>query len=133
VTALSWSREPREARADRWELRAFATVVGARPAPARNPHYAFNEFGRAPSNGPRALRPWAEIERTKVVARFGPSVRPRGVQLFSGVIRAEHLSRWSRALFRLLGCRFGDYRDWAAIDAWADALFEELAGIRAAA
>lgn len=82
---------------------------------------------------PRVFRKWAKVERKKVVAPFIASMHPRGIRLFSGVIREAHFPRLGRALFRLLGCRFGDYRDWAAIDAWADAVFDELEATHAAA
>ncbi|MET9881826.1 flavodoxin domain-containing protein [Streptomyces sp. NPDC006430] len=58
-------------------------------------------------------RPLVEIERL---------LRPRDHHRFSGVIRPEHLSRTGRFLFRLLGCRYGDYVDGREIDAWADGI-----------
>jgi menaquinone-dependent protoporphyrinogen oxidase len=82
---------------------------------------------------PRFFRKWAKVEGPKVVAPFSASIRPRGIELFSGVIREEHLPWLGRALFRLLGGHFGDYRNWAAIDAWADALVDDLALSHAAA
>lgn len=82
---------------------------------------------------PRVFRKLAKAEGRKVVAPFLATTHPRGVQLFSGVIREAHLSRRGRALFRMLGCRFGDYRDWAAIEAWADAVVDELTATHAAA
>ncbi|WP_223281107.1 hypothetical protein [Streptomyces antnestii] len=40
--------------------------------------------------------------------------------------RAGHLTPGGRAMFRLMGCRYGDHRDWQAIDAWADGIAEDL-------
>lgn len=51
----------------------------------------------------------------------------RGHGLFSGVYEASQLSAPLRALFRLAGGRFGDLRDWAAIDDWTDGITAELA------
>ncbi|MCF4136217.1 flavodoxin domain-containing protein [Streptomyces sp. Tue 6430] len=42
----------------------------------------------------------------------------RDHRLFSGVVTADRLPRTGRIVFRLLGGRYGDYRDWGAIDAW---------------
>ncbi|MFJ4692271.1 flavodoxin domain-containing protein [Streptomyces sp. NPDC088766] len=42
----------------------------------------------------------------------------RDHRLFSGVVTAARLPRTGRIVFRLMGGRFGDYRDWDAIDAW---------------
>ena len=51
----------------------------------------------------------------------------RGHAVFSGVYEASQLSAPLRSLFRLTGGRFGDLRDWVAIDAWADRITSELA------
>ena len=51
----------------------------------------------------------------------------RGHAVFSGVYEASQLSAPLRSLFRLTGGRFGDLRDWAAIDAWTDRITAELA------
>jgi menaquinone-dependent protoporphyrinogen oxidase len=51
----------------------------------------------------------------------------RGHTVFSGVYQASQLSAPLRGLFRLAGGRFGDLRDWAAVDAWTDQITTELA------
>ncbi|MFA1541802.1 flavodoxin domain-containing protein [Actinomadura monticuli] len=45
-------------------------------------------------------------------------------RLFSGVFRREHIPIAGRLICGLLGIRYGDYRDWPGIDAWA----AEIAG-----
>jgi menaquinone-dependent protoporphyrinogen oxidase len=50
-------------------------------------------------------------------------------RVFAGVIRREQWPLPARMLYHAFGGRFGDNRDWPAIDAWA----EEIAGSRAAA
>lgn len=75
-----------------------------------------------------AWRRFAAVEEPKVIAEFRAAVRPREHRLFSGVIRREHLPFRGRVLFRLMGCRYGDYRDWPAIEAWADGIALDLAG-----
>jgi menaquinone-dependent protoporphyrinogen oxidase len=55
------------------------------------------------------------------------STRARGYRVFAGVVDPREWPRPSLWLFRALGGRFGDRRDWAAIDAWADAIGRELA------
>jgi menaquinone-dependent protoporphyrinogen oxidase len=42
------------------------------------------------------------------------------------VIRPEHLSRTGRLLFRLFGCRYGDYRDRTSIGTWAHDIARKL-------
>lgn len=62
----------------------------------------------------------------KGIATVLAVVRPRGYRVFAGVI---DLRRWpapSRLLFRLLGGRDGDNRDWADVDAWAQEISRAL-------
>ncbi|MET8509246.1 flavodoxin domain-containing protein [Streptomyces sp. NPDC004787] len=75
---------------------------------------------------PGPLRRLAERMVQPRVAALVEVVRPRDHRRFSGVIRREHLDRKGALLFRLLGCRYGDHRDWAAIDAWADDIVRQL-------
>lgn len=79
---------------------------------------------------PAALRwPWKRMayqEEPKILAGLGVSLPLRGHRLLSGVIRREHIPFGGRVAFRLMGCRYGDYRDWVAIDAWADEIAAEL-------
>src|SRR6478609_6956311 len=42
----------------------------------------------------------------------------RGHKVFSGVYEAGQMPAPFRILFRVTGGRFGDLRDWAAVDAW---------------
>lgn len=51
----------------------------------------------------------------------------RGHVVFSGVFRDDQMSGFLRALFRLVGGRFGDVRDWPAVDAWTDQITADLA------
>lgn len=80
---------------------------------------------------PAALRPIvrriaARTEADKVTAPYRAAVHPRGERLFNGVFLREHTSGGAARMFRLLGGRFGDYRDWAAIDGWTDEIAADL-------
>ena len=81
---------------------------------------------------PGALRgPWkllAGKEEPKVLAEVRAALRPRGHRLFSGVVSRDHFPLTGRLMFRLMGCRYGDYRDWAAVDAFADEIARALTG-----
>lgn len=72
---------------------------------------------------PAALR-WplsmfATAEGPKLLAQLDGVIKPVSHRLFSGVIAAGHLPRTGRVLFRAIGGRYGDYRDWHEIAAWA--------------
>ncbi|MEU8619168.1 flavodoxin domain-containing protein [Streptomyces sp. NPDC048623] len=75
---------------------------------------------------PRPLRRLAERVVQPGIAALVDAVRPREHRRFSGVIRREHLDRKGAFIFRVLGCRYGDHRDWAAIAEWADGIAKEL-------
>ncbi|WP_328549703.1 flavodoxin domain-containing protein [Streptomyces sp. NBC_00366] len=79
---------------------------------------------------PAALRgPWRRIapKEIPVIEKGLPGLSVREHRLFSGVITRAHLPRAGRIMFRLVGGRFGDYRDWAAIDQWASEIADVLA------
>jgi menaquinone-dependent protoporphyrinogen oxidase len=77
---------------------------------------------------PAALRgPWRRLapKEVPVIEEGLPGgLAFRGHRLFSGVITRDQLPRTGRIMFRLFGGRFGDHRDWSAIDHWAS----EIAG-----
>jgi menaquinone-dependent protoporphyrinogen oxidase len=70
--------------------------------------------------GPLLRRAAARAEAGAVLKEFREEIRPRGERLFTGVVRQEHLPRRGGLVLRLLGGRFGDFRDWPAIRGWAD-------------
>ena len=79
---------------------------------------------------PSALRgPWkgmANKEESVITADLPGDIPYQGHRLLSGVIAREHLPFTGRVAFRLMGCRYGDFRDWPAIDAWAAQIVREL-------
>ncbi|MCL6735860.1 flavodoxin domain-containing protein [Streptomyces neyagawaensis] len=69
----------------------------------------------------------APREADVIVASLPGDLSYRAHRLLSGVIARSHLPFKGRIMFRLMGGRFGDYRDWDAIDAWAADIAAELA------
>lgn len=59
---------------------------------------------------------------TREIARIRSLVSVRDHRNFAGAIKKGDWSRVGDVFLRVLGGRFGDYRDWADIDAWADAI-----------
>lgn len=70
---------------------------------------------------PGPMRRLAVRAEAKQLAESVPAdIRPRGTRLFSGVIRREHLpSRSARVRMHLIGARYGDFRAWPRVEAWA--------------
>jgi menaquinone-dependent protoporphyrinogen oxidase len=74
---------------------------------------------------PRPLRRLAMKEELKVIADFRESISPRDHRLFSGVVDPAQLSLLGRLLFRAVGGRYGDFRDWMEIDEWASKITDQ--------
>jgi len=74
---------------------------------------------------PRVFRNVARSEETGIMARLG-DLRPNGHQLFSGVVKPGQFPLASRIFLRLVGGRYGDFRDWSAIDRWAVEISHDL-------
>lgn len=73
-----------------------------------------------------------EITRPRQFDELGKAILPRGTQVFFGALDPEALRTVDRIIRRLpTGRRLlpeGDFRDWAAIDAWAVKIGAELPG-----
>ena len=74
----------------------------------------------------RPLRRFAMREGPAVVAPFLDLVRPQDTRLFTGVVSKQQFPPISRAVLRLMGGRYGDFRDWPAIDAWVIGIRDQL-------
>jgi menaquinone-dependent protoporphyrinogen oxidase len=68
----------------------------------------------------------AALQQGRLVGALPQNVQLRGHRIFSGVYKEGQMSAPIRLLFRFAGGRFGDLRDWAAIEAWADEITAEL-------
>jgi menaquinone-dependent protoporphyrinogen oxidase len=80
---------------------------------------------------PGALRgPWKRLvpkEIPLIVESLPGDLSYRDHRLFSGVVARDQLPLTGRVLFHLVGGRFGDYRDWDAIEGWASGIADQLA------
>ena len=62
----------------------------------------------------------------KAVQALRRSADVRGHRFFAGSIAPGDWPGVGRVVFRLMGGRYGDARDWADIDAWADGIAHAL-------
>jgi menaquinone-dependent protoporphyrinogen oxidase len=63
----------------------------------------------------------------KAIADFQLSLQVLDQRVFGGVFRREHTSRKGDIILRAMLGRYGDYRDWDAIDHWAAGIASQLA------
>ncbi len=78
---------------------------------------------------PRVFRKLARTEEAGIMAHLD-DLEPQGHQLFSGVVKPGQFPRASRIFLRLVGGRYGDFRDWSAIDRWAMEISRDLHALR---
>ncbi|OAE01093.1 flavodoxin domain-containing protein [Arthrobacter sp. OY3WO11] len=96
------------------------------PELAKRPVWAFN-VGMADALPKPFRKKGAALQQARLAGALPPDVALRGHRMFSGVYKADQMSSALRILFRVTGGRFGDFRDWTAIDAWTDEIAAQLA------
>ena len=73
------------------------------------------------ANRLRALR-----KETPEMTQMRRRLHPREHRNFAGAIARSHWPATGRAFFLATGGRYGDHRNWPAIDAWADLIAAQL-------
>jgi len=93
---------------------------------ASRPVWAFS-VGMADALPQPIRRRGAALQQKRLAEALIKEVPLRGHKLFSGVYQAGQMPAPLRVLFRLTGGRFGDLRDWPAVDEWTDQITAQLA------
>jgi menaquinone-dependent protoporphyrinogen oxidase len=109
-----------------WLPPALLFLTNQAPELAERPVWAFS-VGMADGLPKPFRKRGAALQQQRMEQVQFQDVPLRGHALFSGVYQASQLPALLRGLFRLAGGRFGDLRDWAAIDAWTDQVIAQLA------
>ncbi|MFC4907100.1 flavodoxin domain-containing protein [Actinomadura gamaensis] len=107
-----------------WLVEAKDFVAANRAVLRTRPVWLFSVGMPAALRGP--WRRFGPLEERTISAELRKTVTPRDHVLFSGVFRPEHTSAFGRLLFRAMGSRYGDYRDWARVTAWAEEIARHL-------
>lgn len=77
--------------------------------------------------GPRVAKRLSALRKeAPEIRRFRSAVGVREHRNFAGVIAPSHWTASGRAFFRVMGGRYGDHRNWDAIEAWADHIAGQL-------
>lgn len=93
---------------------------------AKRPVWAFS-VGMADALPKPFRRRGAALQQKRLAEVLAKEVPLRGCKIFSGVYEAGQMPAPLRMLFRLTGGRFGDLRDWVAVDDWTDQITDQLA------
>lgn len=76
----------------------------------------------------RVIGGWFEkhVQEPETVAQLRTSTPIREHRFLKGALSREHLPRLGRAVYRIMGGRYGDFRDWTEVDAWAEEIASDL-------
>lgn len=107
----------------RWLAEATAFVRRQLPALAQRPVWMFS-VGRLPEQG--GLLGSFTRPDARELAECRARLHPRDHRFFGGAVLPERLSMVQRMVFRAAGGRYGDFRDWDEVDAWADEIARKL-------
>ena len=107
IYAGSWLKEARE-----WVHRYQAVL-------AQHPVWLF-------SVGPLGVDFMDDEQQPKEKAEFQETIRPRDHRVFFGALDHNRLSFTERMMTKAVRAPEGDYRDWQAIEAWAENIARDL-------
>lgn len=115
-----------------WQKEALDFVRRHRAALAARPVWLFSSGPLGEETTDDEGRDLREVAQPKETAELQEAIHPRGRQVFFGVLDPETLGLRDRLIRALPAGKAllpeGDFRDWPAIDRWADDIAAELAG-----
>ncbi|MGH3391967.1 MAG: flavodoxin domain-containing protein [Actinomadura sp.] len=94
---------------------------------ADRPVWLFSVGARDARIGARRGWPAVYQKEPKEIIGLCEAIHPRDHHVFSGAIERDHLPLVGRLIFKGMGGRYGDFRDWKQIDAWAEDIARDLA------
>ncbi|WP_354637205.1 flavodoxin domain-containing protein [Kitasatospora camelliae] len=74
----------------------------------------------------RRLRGLKARRGAELPAELRTALQPIGQHDFAGAVSPEHWPITGRLVFRAMGGRYGDHRDWSEIDDWAGGIARDL-------
>ncbi len=79
------------------------------------------------SAGLAGRQPKADVSRAVMLAELVEAIVPRDHVLLGGLFDRSVMDETERAHLAAVETPDGDYRDWAEVEAWANAIADELA------
>ncbi len=120
-----------------WLKEAVAYVREHREALSGRPVWLFSSGPLGTERKDAEGHDLLAISEPKEFAELKEAIRPRGVQVFFGALDERNLPFSARLLRKFPAGEkllpVGDFRDWAAVDTWAETVAGELAPAPAAA
>jgi len=111
-----------------WLPQAVAFVRTRQADLAQRPVWLFSVGSKDSLHGPIGRRLAARYPTPRGIAQLQDSLDVREHRILTGVIHRDQYPWPSRIVVKLLGGRYGDFRDWKSIDIWAEEMARTLAG-----
>ena len=106
-----------------WEDEAVAFIRRNAGPLTGHPVWTFSVGWLAHHRGVLHRESWSDA---KGLAQLDQLLPAREHRFFAGAMAPAETQILRRLAFRLAGGRYGDFRDWDAIDAWADEIAHQL-------
>lgn len=106
-----------------WRKEAAAFLRANEGVLAGRPLWLFSSGPTGPGDPLQLLQGWRLPEALRPVAE---RLHPRDIAVFGGALDVQKLGPVEKLLIRMVKAPFGDFRDWAAITAWAQAIAAAL-------
>lgn len=107
----------------RWRKEAATFLEANAEQLAERPVWIFSSGPTAEGDPVQLGEGWAFPEGLQSIA---DSIQPRDNTVFHGVMNLEKASFFEKLIIKLVKAPVGDFRDWDAITAWAQAIAGEL-------
>ena len=109
-----------------WRKEAALFLQTHEAALARRPVWLFSSGPTGTGDPVTLMRGWRFPEALQPIA---DRIKPRAVALFHGAMDLGRMQLADRLIIKAMKAPTGDFRDWAAIRAWAMAIARELAPV----
>ncbi|MCS7056697.1 MAG: flavodoxin domain-containing protein [Thermoflexales bacterium] len=110
--------------AGHWLKPAVAFLEANRAALARRPVWLFSSGPTGEGDPVEILDGWRFPHDQRAIADH---IKPRDIAVFHGKIDPDALHLGDKLIVKAVKAKTGDYRDWRAIEAWADNIARQLA------
>lgn len=109
--------------AGNWVKDAAALLQANEVALANRPVWLFSDGPTGQGDPSALMKGWRFPQSLQAVA---DRIKPRDIAFFHGAIDPSKLNLPEKLIVKALRAPVGDFRDWAAIEAWADGIARAL-------
>ena len=108
-----------------WRKEAAAFLENHKNALAGRAVWVFSSGPTGQGDPVELLKGWRLPEALRPIADH---IQPRDIAVFGGALDAAKLGFFERMILKMVKAPTGDFRDWAAITAWAQGIAAALKG-----